>query len=103
MGTAAYLKLASVTGIQYKTTLLNGRWDVGDIGIRVFGVLWAVAAAGFVAAAVALFTRSPWWRSMLLPVTGLSMVLTALDWNVAFAGFVVDVAILAARFFARWS
>jgi len=67
MGTAAYLKLANVTVIPYKTALLNGRWDVGDTGIRVFGVLWAVAAVGFLVGAVALFARLPWWRSVLLP------------------------------------
>jgi hypothetical protein len=38
---------------------------------------------------------------VLLALTGLSMVLTALDGNVAFAGFVVNVAILAVLFFAR--
>jgi hypothetical protein len=101
MGTAAYLKLANVSGIPYKTTLLSGRWDVGDTGIRVFGVLWAVAAVGFVVGAVAVFGRSPWWRSVLVLVTGLSLTLTALDWNVAFAGFFVNVAILVVLFFAR--
>jgi len=101
MGTAAYLKLANVTGIPYKTTLLNRRWDVGDTGIRVFGVLWTVAAFGFIVAAVALLAGSTWWRSVLLAVTGLSLVLTALDWNVAFAGVFVNVAILAVLFFAR--
>jgi hypothetical protein len=101
MGTAAYLKLTNVAGIPYKTTLLNGRLDVGDTGIRVFGVLWAVAALGFVVAAVALFARSPWWRAVLLPVTGLSLALTALDWNVAFAGFFVNVTVLAVLLFAR--
>jgi hypothetical protein len=101
MGTTAYFKLANVTGILYETTLLNGRWDVGDSGIRVFGVLWTVAALGFVAAAVALFAGSTWWRSMLLAVTGLSMVLTALDRNVAFAGFLVNLVILAVVLFVR--
>lgn len=100
LGVAAYLKLANVTGISYKTTLLNGRWDVGDSGIRLFGVLWAIAAIGFVVGAVALFVPWPWWRSVLLPVTGLSLLLTALDWNVAFAGFAVDVAILGLLLFA---
>jgi hypothetical protein len=98
MGVAAYFKLADVSGIPYKTTLLNGRLDVGDTGIRVFGVLWAVAAVGFVVGAAALFARFPWWRSVLAPVTGLSLALTALDWNVAFAGFFVNVAILVVVF-----
>lgn len=101
LGTAAYLKLAPVTGIPYKSTLLNGRWDVGDTGIRAFGVLWAIAAFGFVVVGVALFGRWPWWRSVLLPVTTLSLMLTALDWNVAFAGLFVNAAILAVLFFVR--
>jgi hypothetical protein len=99
MGVAAYLKLVNVAGIPYKTTLLNGRWNVGDTGIRVFGVLWALAALGFVCGAAAVFARAPWWRSVLVPATLLSMALTALDWNVAFAGFAVNVAILVGVFF----
>jgi hypothetical protein len=95
MGTAAYLKVASVAGIPYKTTVLNGQWDVGANGIRVFGLFWALAAIGFVAGAVGLMARLPWWRSVLLPVTELSLVLTALDWNVAFAGVGVNLVILA--------
>jgi hypothetical protein len=101
MGTAAYLKLANISGLPYKTTLLNDRLDVGDTGIRAFGLLWAVAAVGFVVGAVALFGRLPWWRSVLVPVTGLSLALTALDWNVAFAGFFVNVAILVVMFLVR--
>jgi hypothetical protein len=69
MGTAAYLKLANVAGIPYKTALLNGRWDVGDNGMRAFGVLWAVAAVGFVVGAAGMLAHSWWWRSVLVPVT----------------------------------
>jgi hypothetical protein len=76
MWTAAYLKLTGVAGLPYKTTLLNGRWDVGDTGIRAFGVFWTVAAVGFVLSAVALLAQWTWWRSRLLPVTRLSLVLT---------------------------
>jgi hypothetical protein len=48
MGTAVYMKLGTVEGLKYKTTLLGGRWDLGAGGIWVFGALWAVAAVGFV-------------------------------------------------------
>jgi hypothetical protein len=66
-----------------------------------FGVLWAVAAVGFVVGAVELWARWTWWRSVLLPVTALSLVLTMLDWQVAFAGIAVDVVILALLFIVR--
>lgn len=39
MGTAVYLKWAHIEGLHDKTTLLGGRWDVGEGGIKVFGAL----------------------------------------------------------------
>jgi hypothetical protein len=101
MGTAAYLKLANVVGLPYKTTLLNGRIDVDDTAVKVFGVLWAVTAVGFVVSAIGVLARWTWWRSVLLPVTTLSLVLPALDWSVAIAGVIVDAAILAVLSFIR--
>jgi hypothetical protein len=93
-GTAAYLKLADVAGLPYKTTLLNGRWAIGDSGIHVLGALWAVAAVGFVVSAISLLAGWTWWRSLMVPVTCFSLVLTTVDWSVAFAGVAVNVVIL---------
>jgi hypothetical protein len=95
IGTAAYLKLADVQGFPYKTTVLGGRWDLGQGGISFFGVLWAVAALGFVVATIAFLINLAWWRSALLWVTLLSLVLTALDWGNAYAGVLINSVILA--------
>ena len=95
MGTAAYLKLAELKGLPYKTTVLGGRWDLGTSGIAIYGALWALAAIGFVVAAVALIVGWGFGKPMLLGVTLFSLVLTALDYNVAYAGVVVNVVILA--------
>lgn len=95
MGTSVYMKLASVEGFVYKTTVLGGRWDLGTGGISLFGALWLVPALGFVVAAVGLWLGAPWWQALLLPVTLFSLVLTALDWNIASAGAVVNLVILA--------
>lgn len=32
MGTVTYMKLGTVQGLTYKTTLLGGRWDLGEKG-----------------------------------------------------------------------
>ena len=88
--------MGTVKGLSYKTTLLGGRWDLGEGGITVFGALWAVAAVGFVVAALALLTGWSWWKPVLIGVTLFSLVLTSLDWGVAFAGIVVNLGILAA-------
>ncbi|MDX1378761.1 MAG: hypothetical protein R3307_07930 [Anaerolineales bacterium] len=96
MGTVTYLRLGSVEGLTYKTTLFNGRWDVGQTGMAVFGALWAVAAIGFVIAAIGLIAGWSWSQPMLICVTILSLVLTALDWNTAFAGVILNIVILIA-------
>jgi hypothetical protein len=95
MGTTVYMKLGTIEGMSYKTTLLSGHWDLGDAGIGVYGALWAVATIGFVAAAVALFAGWGWWQPMLVSVTLFSLVLTALDWSNAFAGVIINIVILA--------
>lgn len=94
MGTAAYLKLAVIQQLPYKTTVLGGRWDLGASGIAVYGVLWAVAAVGFVVAALAFWFGWAGWQPLLLGVTLLSLMLTGLDWNVAYAGVIVNVVLL---------
>lgn len=95
MGTTSYLQLADLPELPYKTTVLDGRWDLGESGVAVYGVLWAVAAIGFVIAALAFWLGWAWWQPVLLGVTLLSLALTILDWNVAFVGVIVNVAILA--------
>lgn len=95
MGTAAYLKLAEIKELPYKTTVLGGRWDLGASGIAVYGALWAVAAVGFTVTAVALIAGWSWWQPVLLGVTLFSLMLTALDWGVAYAGVIINIVILA--------
>ncbi len=96
MGTAVYMKLGRVEGLTYKTTLLGGSLELGEGGMAVYGALWAVAAVGFLAAAAALAAGWRGWRPLLVGVALFSLLLTALDWGVAYAGIAVNVAILAA-------
>jgi len=96
MGTTVYMRLGNIQGLSYKTTLLGGRWDLREDGMRVFGALWILPAVGFVLAAIALWADWPSWQSLLLSVTALSLILTLLDWASAYAGAVVNLAILSA-------
>jgi hypothetical protein len=95
MGSTAYLKMVEIKGLPYKTNVLDGRWDLGANGIAVYGALWAVAAIGFIVAAVAVIAGWGWWQSALFGVTLFSLVLTALDWRVAYAGVIINIVILA--------
>ena len=94
MGFATYWQLAEIEELPYKTSLLKGRWEVGETGIRIFGALWLIVAVGYVIATYGLVTEQDWWRPAMAGVTLLSLALTTLDWDVAYAGIFVNVVIL---------
>lgn len=96
LGTAVYLNHAEIKNFAYKTTVLGGRWELGDFGMRIFGSLWVLPAMGFAVAALALAAGWGWWKPALVSATLLSLLLTTLDWNMAFMGAVIDMVILAA-------
>ena len=96
VGAAVYAGHVQLSGLPYKTTLLGGRWGVGEIGMAIFGALWLLPAAGFVTAAIELLMTGAVSMPLLFGSTAVSLALISLDWSSAFAGGIVDVAILAA-------
>ena len=80
----------------YKTTILAGRVDLGDAGIRVLGVMWLLIAIGFVFTAAGAFTGRSWWMVALVGVGLASLGLSVLEWPLARVGVAVNVAIFAA-------
>ena len=98
MGFVAYWPLKEIPELAYKTVFLNGHLDLGTDGTRLYGVFWLISAIGFVVAAFALFTGQPWAFPMLVVTTLLSVVITALDWNDAFRGTIIDVVVLTVIF-----
>ncbi|OVE83277.1 hypothetical protein [Natronolimnobius baerhuensis] len=95
LGIGVYFEAVQMADLPYKTTLLDGAIDVGDVGIRIFAVLTAVAGVGFIVSAVALVTNWRYWRQLLLAVTVFSLVCTTFDWSVASMGVLANLAILA--------
>ena len=95
MGPAVYMKLIEIQDFSYKTTLLGGLWDLGEKGISIFGAMWFVPAVGFFVIAVALLAGWKWWQPALVAVVLFSLVLTVLDWNIAYMGAALNIFILA--------
>jgi hypothetical protein len=85
--------LWEVKDAPYKTTLLAGRIEVGNIGIRAFGLLWLVAALAFIIAGIAGFAGQLWWP-FAAGAAVFSLVLGVLGLPETRIGVVVDVAIL---------
>ena len=94
MGPAVYMKLTEIQGFSYKTTLIGGHWNLGEKGISLFGALWFVPALGFILASVALLAGWEWFQPVLIVITLISLVLTVLDYRIAYAGVVINILIL---------
>ena len=88
-------RLAHVEALPYKTTILAGRLDSGDTGIRLLGILWLAAAIGFVAAALGLAMEQPWWYTLAVVAATLSLIISVANWPEAYFGTVISVFILA--------
>ena len=94
MGFVAYWPLAEIAELPYKTTLLNGRFQLGQSGMRLFSVLWLLTAVGLVGAAVGLAVKQSWWLPVMSAAVVLSLVITVLDWSNAFRGTMISLVIL---------
>src|SRR5829696_5581074 len=73
-------------GVPYKTTVLAGHVDLGDVGIRAVGLLWLAAAAAFLFAGLA----------------AVSLRLSATEWPEARIGVAINALIITALIAARW-
>ena len=89
-------KLTEAPDLPYTTDLLGGRVDVGSVGIRVVGVLWLVAAAVTVFAALRVWRRHPLARATLAGATGFSLLLCLTQPGRAQVGLAIDVVLLLA-------
>jgi hypothetical protein len=88
-------QLARLEGNPYKTTLLGGRLDVGDVGIRFSGLLWLLAGLGFIVSGAALLLLAPWWVRFTTVVAACSLVLAVANWPDSRIGIPIDLLILA--------
>jgi hypothetical protein len=80
--------------IPYKTTVLAGRLDLGDAGIRAVGVFWLIAAIVFVVAAIAAVADRGWWLPVAVGVSIASFVLSVIAWPDSRIGVALNLVIL---------
>jgi hypothetical protein len=88
-------KILTMKDEPYKTTLVAGAFDVGEIGIRVVGLLWLLAGLAFLAAALGVFASWSWWRPATLFFATASLVLCVLGLPGAKIGILANALILA--------
>ena len=81
-------------GVPYKTTILGGRLDVGDVGAKVVGVLWLLLAVAFVLLAWVAYAGAPWWPLGALAVASVSLLLCLIHWPETIIGVVIDILLI---------
>ncbi|HET9520825.1 MAG TPA: hypothetical protein VFO73_07265 [Candidatus Limnocylindrales bacterium] len=95
MGFAVSWQLATMQELAYRTTVFNGALDVGDVGARVLGIAWLLAAAGLVAAGVLVWRGSSSAAVVTTVAVAFSIVVCLAGLPDAFRGLYIDVALVA--------
>ena len=88
-------RLAKLEGLHYRTTILGGRVELGDAGIRVVGLLWLAAAVAFLVTGVAAALNVSWWMTAGAGVAVGSLLLSMVELPEARVGVMVNALILA--------
>ncbi|HET9708512.1 MAG TPA: hypothetical protein VFP39_09420 [Gemmatimonadales bacterium] len=94
-------RIATLAEMPYKTTVLDGTVDVGDVGIRVVGVLWLVAAIAIAVGAGGVLAGTSWGPSVALLAASFSALLCIGGWPEARLGLLVNAGIIILLFASR--
>jgi hypothetical protein len=87
-------QLRSFPELPFRTTIFGGVVDVGTTGIKVVGLSWLMVALTFVAAAVGVVMRAPWWQPVVYPTLAASVIMTLAGWPDARFGLLANAVIV---------
>jgi len=82
--------------LAHKTTILSGRMDLGEAGIRVMGLLWLLLALAFVGAGGMLWLKMAPAANLVLVLAAASFVLSVVAWPDSQVGVVANLLIAIA-------
>lgn len=78
----------------HKTTVLAGRVDVGETGMRAAGALWLLMGLAFAGAGILVWQRGASAVGAILWAAAASAVLCVLEWPDSQVGVVVNLGIV---------
>ena len=93
-------QLITSAEMPYRTTVLQGRVDLGDAGIRFYGLIWLALASGCAVIAIGVLLRWSWWLAALEALVVVSLVFCILDWPLTRVGVAANLLILVVAFAA---
>ncbi|MHA2366210.1 MAG: hypothetical protein ACXAC7_19780 [Candidatus Hodarchaeales archaeon] len=79
----------------FKTTILFELIDLGNNGIRIFGIIWLMVTVAYLLVIIAfIIQKKPNLYKWLYLVTIFSLIITFLDFTVAFRGTLFNLLVL---------
>lgn len=88
-------RIATLKEMPYKTTVFADSVNVGDLGIRVMGILWLIAAFAFAVSGIGVLARLPWWLPVTMIVAVFSFFLCIIGWPDTRFGLFINIALIA--------
>jgi len=98
VATSLYWKLSESEENPYTTEVLDGRLDLGETGIAIYGALWLLAGIGMAAAGAGVVIKARRAVSWLLAATVFSLVVCVFVADKAIVGIVINLIILGVLF-----
>jgi len=95
VGMAGSWKLATFPDVPYQTSIVAGRIEVGDAGMRVVGALWLFAGLLFIVAAAGVATTMPWAFRLTGICIAFSLAMCVTGWPQAHIGLWLNLALAA--------
>jgi uncharacterized membrane protein YccF (DUF307 family) len=102
MGLLTDWKLATFEQLPYGTTVVNGAFDVGESGIRVVGLGWALAGALLIAGAWLVLRGDHRAFAVVALATAASTVMCVLGLPDAIMGLAINLALIALLVLRVW-
>lgn len=81
--------------------MLAGRVNVGDLGIRVVGILWLIAALAFAVSSIGVLARASWYLPVTVIAAMFAFVLCIIGLPDSVRGVFMNIAIVALLLFFK--
>ncbi len=101
VGFIVFWRISELEGISYKTTILNGKIDIKDTGIRIVGIVWLLFALVYIFNGIAVFINLSVWESLALYLSIASLLYCIIGWPDSKIGILINIVILIFLFLNR--
>lgn len=87
-------KLVDDMDSPYKTTIMGGKLDLGDTGIRILGIIWLLLGLAFFLMTYAVIVETLWWKTATFYVTYFSLFMSILNLPETKYGLMANILLL---------